>query len=161
MSRRIADIVARLREGGARTASFFRALTSDQWQTVVYEDEPWQVRDVLAHLVTIERSMQWLFRNMAEGGSGSPPDFDLDRFNRSQVAKLAGVTPETLIAQFEDVRAETVRLVESLAEADLDREGRHAFHGPGRLEQFIRWGYEHAAIHEQDMRRALEMDLHR
>jgi hypothetical protein len=38
---------------------------------------------------------------------------------------------------------------------DLDREGMHAFHGKGTLDRFIRWAYEHARIHEDDIRKVL------
>lgn len=43
-----------------------------------------------------------------------------------------------------------------MTEADLDREGRHAFHGHGKLERFIRWAREHADLHMSDVRRVME-----
>ena len=39
-------------------------------------------------------------KRMAEGGAGTPADFDLDRYNRSQVGKLHDTAPEALLAQF-------------------------------------------------------------
>jgi hypothetical protein len=44
-----------------------------------------------------------------------------------------------------------------MAEGDLDREGRHVFLGHGRLERFVRWAYEHAHLHLEDVRRALAL----
>ena len=60
-----------------------------------------------------------------------------------------------LLDRFQAVREETVAIVEAVQDADLDREGRHVFLGPGRLERFLRWAYEHARVHEEDVRRAL------
>jgi hypothetical protein len=42
-----------------------------------------------------------------------------------------------------------------MQEEDLDREGMHAFHGKGKLDRFIRWAYEHARLHEDDIREVL------
>ena len=47
------------------------------------------------------------------------------------------------------------RIVREMKEEDLDREGMHAFHGKGKLDRFIRWAYEHARIHKEDVRKVL------
>jgi hypothetical protein len=39
---------------------------------------------------------------------------------------------------------------------DLDREGRHAFHGPGKPERFIVWANEHARLHLADIQKILQ-----
>ena len=54
------------------------------------------------------------------------------------------------------MRQETIRIVREMKEEDLDREGMHAFHGKGKLDRFIRWAYEHARLHEGDIRRMLK-----
>jgi hypothetical protein len=113
------------------------------------------VQQVLAHLFTIERSMHKLFNNILAGGPGAPPEFDFERFNRTQPAKYDGLALEELIAQFTAVRRETIRIVREMTEEDLDREGRHAFHGHGRLDRFIRWAYEHVRLHLEDIRKVL------
>jgi len=110
---------------------------------------------VLAHFIAIEGSMQWLFKNILSGGPGAPPDFDFERFNRSQTPKFDGLTLDELIARFKAVRQETVRIVREMKEEDLDREGLHAFHGQGKLDRFIRWAYEHVRLHEEDIRKVL------
>jgi len=61
-----------------------------------------------------------------------------------------------LIERFKEVRQETIRIVREMQENDLDREGMHAFHGHGRLDRFIRWAYEHARMHEEDIRKVLK-----
>lgn len=148
------DIVAALQKGMKETVAFFESLTAGQLDTRVYQDGAhWTARQVMAHFITIERSMHRLFKDILAGGPGSPDDFDVDRFNLSQTQKLDGLDLQTLIAQFKIVRQETIAIVEDMDESDLDREGRHAFHGKGKLERFIRWAYEHARIHEDEIRK--------
>jgi hypothetical protein len=150
------EITAELKKGLDETVSFFRSLSPDELRTQVYPDgAQWTVQQVLGHFAAIERSMQALFRNILAGGPGAPPDFDFERYNRSQTSKYDGLTIDELIERFTAVRGETIRIVREMQEADLDREGLHAFHGKGRLDRFIRWAYEHVRLHEEDIRRKL------
>jgi uncharacterized damage-inducible protein DinB len=156
MTDRRSDIVAELEKGLDASISFFTSLSPEELKAQVYQDTPfWTVRQVLAHFVTIEGSMHRLFRNILSGGPGSPEDFDLDRFNLTQPRKLDGLTLNELVDRFRAVRKETISIVEGMSEKDLDRTGRHVFHGQGTLERFIRWAPEHNRIHEDDVRKAL------
>lgn len=154
---RCRDIATGLRKGGNETVSFFESLAPEQLETRVYQDGAhWTARQVLAHFITIERSMHRLFENMLAGGEGAPPDFDLERYNLRQTQKMDGLDLQALISQFRVVRQETIAMVEKMSEADLDRQGRHPFHGTGKLDRFIRWAYEHARIHEAEIRKAIQ-----
>ena len=153
------EIVAELEKNLKDSISFFRSLSDDQLNAQVYADgAKWRVKQVLAHFITIERSMHWLFKNILSGGPGSPDDFDVDRFNLTQPKKLDGLTVEELIEQFKSVRKDTIGIVEGMTEQDLNREGRHPFHGHGKLERFIIWAYEHVRIHEDDIRKTLKIN---
>jgi len=150
------NIIDELEKAGAETAAFYKSLTPDKLDVLVYTEEvQWTVRQLLAHFITIEQSMQWLFRNILKGGLGSPENFDLDHFNRTQPAKLDGLSLEELLDRFKAVRRETIAIVAGMVEADFDRTGRHAFHGHGKLERFIRWAYEHQRLHIEDIHKAL------
>ena len=151
------DIIGALNKGMEETVAFFESLTPEQLHTRVYQDGAhWTAQQVVAHFVTIERSMHWLFNNMLSGGQGSPENFDIERFNLSQTRKMDGLDLQTLLAQFKAVRQETIAIVEKMTDSDLDREGRHPFHGNGRLERFIRWAYEHVRIHEDEIRKVFK-----
>ena len=151
------EIIDALEQGLERSIRFFKSLTPDQLAELIYQDDVrWTTQQVAAHFITIEKSMHWLFRDILSGGEGSPRDFDLDRYNKSQTRKLDGVPLDGLIDQLGQVRQETIDIVSAMTESDLDREGRHAFHGHGKLERFIRWAYEHAQIHEDEIRAALK-----
>ena len=149
-------VIAGLEKNLDDVTQFFKALSPDALQIQVYKDgAEWTVQQVLAHFITIERAMQWLFRDILAGGAGSPPDFDIERFNLTQPRKLDGQSADALIAQFKAVREETISIVKAMSDADFDREGRHAFHGHGKLERFIRWAYEHVNIHMDDIQKIL------
>ena len=158
MADRRKEISEALAAAAEETMEFYNALTPDQLQRVVYSEEVhWTVRQVLAHLVTIEKSMHALFQDILSGGPGSPANFDVMRFNRSQPQKLDHLALPELLSRFKAVRQETIAIVRTMAEGDLDREGRHVFLGHDRLERFVRWAYEHAHLHLEDVRRALAL----
>ena len=156
MADRRADIIEGLEKGCDDSIAFFKSLTAEELTVQVYQDgAKWTAKQILAHFITIERSMHWLFKNISSGGSGAPEDFDIERFNRTQTSKLDEFTLYELISQFRTVREETISLIKEFSEDDLDREGLHAFHGHGKLERFIRWAYEHTRIHQNEIRQAL------
>jgi len=157
MNDRRTIIIAGLEKNLDDSIALFKSLSSHELSIQVYQDgAQWTVQQVLAHFITIEHSMQWLFKDILAGGPGSPEGFDVERFNRTQPRKLDGKTGDELIAQFKSVRNDTVSIVRSMSDADFDREGRHAFHGHGKLERFITWAYEHVGLHLEDLRKRLQ-----
>ncbi len=101
MGEQIDSLVRKLREEGEALHARLAALPPAAWETPVYsEGQTWTVRDVLAHLVSAERGHQRLIADVAAGGSGSPPDFNVDEYNRRHVAALAGRSPADLLADF-------------------------------------------------------------
>ena len=131
MKDRRTHIIAELEKNMEDSITFFRSFSPDELGTQVYQD-----------------GAKW---TVFAGGPGSPEDFNVDRFNRSQPKKLDGLNIEELIAQFKSVREDTISIVNTMSDADFDREGRHAFHGHGKLERFIRWTYEHVNLHLDDI----------
>ncbi len=157
MGDRTASISSRLAERGAETLALFRDLSADQWQAQVYEPGPaWDLRQVLCHFLSAERSFLQLFENVLGGGSGTPEDFDIDRFNAAQVGEMDDFSPKALLDQFEEARAAMVAFVARLTDADLDREGRHPYFGVDKIEKWMKLVYRHNMIHERDIRKALE-----
>ena len=157
MNSRRDGIITELRNNEEEIIAFFKGLNSGQLGMTVYPgDSGWTVQQVLAHFITIEGAMQWLFKDILAGGPGSPEDFDVDRFNRTQPRKLDGLSLDELFDKFRSVRRDTIAIVEGMEDKDLDREGRHAFHGHGKLERFIVWAYEHARLHLDDIQKILQ-----
>ena len=150
------EIINELEKGLADTISLFTSLSSEQLSMQVYSDPDWTVKQVLAHFITIEKSMHWLFNDILSGGPGSPEDFDVDRFNQTQPAKLDPLSLDELIGRYTKVRQKTIAIVKDMSDDDFELEGRHAFHGQGKLGRFVCWAYEHVQLHEADLRNVLE-----
>ncbi len=91
MNDRSKNIIIELKKNLEDSIAVFSSLSPDELRMQVYQDGArWTVQQVLAHFITIERSMQWLFKDILSGGPGSTQDFDVERFNRTQPKKLDG-----------------------------------------------------------------------
>ena len=149
-------LVERLRAEGERTAALFTDLPADQWLLPVYTDgEVWSIRSLLAHFVSSERELRRLIEDVAGGGGGAPPDFDLDSFNAGQQRQTDALAPAELILLFKTARAEMIACVSALSEADLEKHGRHPFLGVIALGDMIKAVYRHNRMHERDLQGAL------
>lgn len=147
-------LVERLSQEGQRTLEFFRATRPDQWDKVVYtEGGQWTVRQVLAHFVATEGSIQRLLKNILDGGPGAPQDFNIDDYNERKVAAMLEATPLDLMEQFGVLRRQSVELVSGLTPQDLSRTGRHPFLGETDLAEIIKLLYRHNQIHQRDVRK--------
>ena len=135
--------------------AFFKALDDFGWMKMIYtEGQDWRIRDVLAHFVSAEKSFLKLFESIRQGGDGVSDDFDIDRFNNAQVAKMQEMPPTELLDAFIEVRAKMAEWVETMSEDDLLKEGCHPFLGETTLEEMIKLVYRHNQIHYRDMRKS-------
>lgn len=150
-------LAKRLEKEGAKVIETFNSLTDEQWRVEVYtEGQTWTIRHVLAHFVTSERGLLKLFKSILEGGLGASEDFLIDHYNARQQEKTKDLTPQELLVQYADVRADTVKWVSSLLENDLEIEGRHPFLGQVSLLEMLKMLYLHNQIHFRDFRKLLE-----
>ena len=147
-------LAKRLRSEGSKMTVFFAALDDADWMKTIYtEEQDWHIRDVLAHFVSAENSFLKLFESIRQGGDGVSDDFDVDRFNNTQVAKMQEMPPAELLEAFVEVRAKMADWVERLDKTDLQIEGRHPFLDETTLEEMIKLVYRHNQIHYRDMRK--------
>ena len=147
----------RLKKEGEKVVAYFSALTDEQWQTEVYTDgDTWTVRNVLAHFVTSERGLHKLFESVLEGGLGASDDFSIDRYNARQQEKTKDLSPDELLDQFADVRADLVKWVSRRSQEDLAVEGRHPYLGQVNLGEMLKMIYLHNQIHFRDFRKSIE-----
>ncbi len=152
-------LAERLASESQKTLEFFRALSPEQWDCVVYPQGPvWTARHLLAHFVSAEQAISRLIEDIASGGAGAPEGFDIDGFNAADVAEFVKRTPEELLAEFEQSRRACVELVEQMQPADLSNSGRHPFLGWVTVEDIIKMLYRHDQIHLRDLRRLLKPD---
>lgn len=156
MKDELAGLAGKLFSEGEKTASYFKTLTPEAWDQQVYTTgSRWTVRHILAHFLSAERALGSLFANIIQDGSGAPKDFDIDRFNESQVDSLMSMDPPAMIDSFLETRGDTVTAVEGMAPDDLNRIGNHPWFGEYPLRDMIKLVYRHNMIHLRDVRRAL------
>ena len=70
-SERLAE---RLLSDGQKSLDFFRRLTPNQWEHIIYTDgAQWQVHQVLAHFVSSEQANLQVIEDIVSGGAGAAP----------------------------------------------------------------------------------------
>jgi hypothetical protein len=160
VSGRVEQSIARLRKGMEKTAAVFGALGAPQWNAVLYEGPPrWTVRDLLAHFLSAEEALLLLAQDVAGGGPGAPPGFDYHAFNAAEQERLAGISPQQLLADLAVARQRTIAWAERLQDADLDRMGGHPAMGEVTVEVFLNAMYGHQLLHVREMLQVLGADL--
>lgn len=150
------ELAEKLKTEGERMAAFFSELTEDQWGSEVYtEGATWTIRNVLSHFVTSERGLVKLFERIRTTGEGAAEDFSIDRYNASQQERTKDLAPADLLAQYQQVRAESVQWVNTLKDEELDIKGRHPFLGETVIREMVKMLYLHNQLHYRDVKRAL------
>jgi hypothetical protein len=152
----ITELAEKLKAEGDKLVSIFSELTDDQWKREVYtEGTTWTIRNILAHFVTSERGLLKLFERIRQGGEGSPDDFSIDRYNGAMQERTKDATPQELLGQYKEVRANAIAWVLGLHEAELEITGRHPFLGHTAIRDMIKMLYIHNLNHYRDMKKAL------
>lgn len=153
----ITELAEKLKAEGDRFVSVFSGLNDTQWDQEVYtEGSIWTIRNILAHFVTSERGLLKLFERIRQGGEGAPDDFSIDRYNAAMQERTRQATPQELIEQYKEVRANAIDWVSGLREAELEIKGRHPFLGHTALRDMIKMLYIHNLDHYRDMKKALK-----
>jgi hypothetical protein len=152
----IMELAEKLKAEGDRFVSIFSGLNDDQWNREVYtEGSIWTIRNILAHFVTSERGLLKLFERIRQGGEGAPDDFSIDRYNAAMQERTRAATPQELIEQYKEVRANAITWISSLSQADLEIKGRHPFLGHTAIRDMIKMLYIHNLNHYRYMKKAL------
>jgi len=153
-SPRAAALVARLEKGGAKTREILGALAPEQWTRVVYAGPPvWDVRALLAHLVSAEEALLELAQDVAAGGVGAPEGLDYDAYNAKEQERFRDYPPEELLLLLDGARRATLAWVATLDDRRLDLVGRHPALGEVTLETMITAIYGHQLLHMRDLQR--------
>ena len=136
------------------TVRVLGGLTEEQWHAPVYTDEgaEWRVIDVVRHVADSERGMTALMAQVQGGGTGVPADFDLHRWNRRVVAKQQDKGPADLLAGMAANRAALFTFMDTLADDDWAKEGRHASLHILSIEQVCHLIADHEQAHIEEIR---------
>ncbi len=155
-SPRAEALAVKLEKGRQKTIEVFNALTPAQWVKQVYGEPNWCAQHLLAHFVSAERHLLALAQDVADGGAGAPPGFDIDRHNAAEQNRLEGQAPQTLLRLLDQARQETIDWVKTLGAGQLDKIGRHPGLGEVTVEAMITAMYGHQLLHIRDLTRLLK-----
>ena len=153
----VTELADKLKSEGDKIVSAFSVLMDEQWNQQVYtEGTTWTMRNVLAHFVTSERGLIKLFEQIRRGGAGSPDDFSIDRYNAAMQERTKAMSPQELLEQYKETRANSIAWVSGLREDELEIAGRHPFLGQTVIREMIKMLYIHNLTHYRDMKKALK-----
>lgn len=153
----ITELAEKLKLEGEKIYAIFSAFTDEQLNTEVYtEGTTWTIRHMISHLVTSERGLIKLFERIRLGGGGASTDFSIDRYNAAQQARSKDLTPSEILAQYQEVRANSIAWVSELKDEELDIKGRHPFLGVTTIREMIKMIYIHNQTHTRDMKKILK-----
>lgn len=143
----------RLLEEGERVVVFFKTLTQDQLESIIYPDGPrWNTRQVLSHLVATEKAYQHHLEQLLKSGDQLLFDKDIDEFNQAEVRKLEGIPVQELLESFRQARQRTLHLVETMHDRDLSLTAVHPWFGEQQIGWLLKLIYRHNAMHLKDVR---------
>ena len=113
----------------------------------------WTAQELIGHVAYAEAGMLPLITNTLAGNPPQPnPDFDLNRYNEGRVRRAKEQTIPELLARLDTSRQETLALLDSIAEADLDRPSYHPALKETNVEGIFKIIAFHERTHAKDMR---------
>lgn len=152
MDDRKSDIRSYMQECHQQSWLFLTSLTIEHSEKPLYEEggENWTIHTLIAHLADSERGMLGQVKRALAGEMTVPDDFDLDRWNRGVAKRSAeGAIPDFL-DRILDAYHQSLELLDTLEESELDVKGRHASGDMLTIEGFLRRIAKHRLQHAQD-----------
>lgn len=151
------SIRQRITDDHAACMALLNSFTPEQWEMPAPSDEgaQWKARDVLAHLAVSEGGQLGQIERCLKGEAPVPDDFDLTRFNRRSVQKQAEKSVADFLNMIETGHSRVLAALDTVADADLDKTGRHARGDVLTVEQFFIRTTEHRLQHAEELKKAL------
>ena len=150
---RLNDLILKLERGHTKTQDRLATLTTDQWALPVYLEPAWNVRNLIVHFLSAETQLLALAKNVAGGGTGAPPRFDIDHFNAEEQIRYQGQSATELLVALGHIRQQTIQWVHSLDDTQLDKVGRHPALGEISVEEMVKAIFGHQLLHLRDLNR--------
>ncbi len=131
--------------------------TADGERILYQEDDySWSVHNLVSHLADAERGMLGQAQRAVAGKMTVADDFDLDRWNRGVARKSASKNIPEILDQILQAYNAVLEFLDSLDEAKLDIEGRHASGDNLTIEGFLHRIALHRLEHAKDVEAILE-----
>ncbi|MEE8567335.1 MAG: DinB family protein, partial [Anaerolineales bacterium] len=145
---------ARLRGYLAALISMTNSLDQKTWIQRPVEDE-WAPIEIVCHLRDVEKevTLPRVKTILTETDPHLPP-FDTDIW--AEERDYIHQSSSEVLADFIQVRKQTISLLTALSMEDWSRSARHSLFGPTTLSEVVNIATEHDLIHLTQMRSALE-----
>jgi hypothetical protein len=156
LSERIQSIRAKLAASRAHLNAVLDQVGT-RWDTQVYSDgAAWTVGQLLTHLAISDKGQTNVVAGIADGREVVPADFDLQRYNQRSVEKRADLTVEQARSELAASREQLYVWLDSIDDATLDKQGRHATLQIISIERFLtEMMADHERNHADDIARVL------
>lgn len=115
----------------------------------------WSVKDILAHLSSIEARLRSMWQHALDGRPWPADDSSVDAYNERCVAERRPWTPQAIVAELEQSGRETESFLDRLAPADLDRRWDHPTRGPVTIEALVGIVPRHLRAHSEELQAEL------
>jgi hypothetical protein len=116
------ELLAQIRDEHQKLEALLAGLSPDQ-MIRPGADGVWSVKDVLAHIATWEGWMrEWTASHVRGEAPRVPEQWDVDRMNAETYARVKEIPLAEVLAEFRHSYLESLALVESLGEAQLQTE---------------------------------------
>ncbi len=160
MSDRKHEIIQRLDQSRAYLHSVVDHLTPEQWETTIQEsDARWTTRQLVGHLYSAEKGMLGQIGQIASGQETVSADFDVNRWNKRSVEKMADKPAAEIVQALNEVRTTLKQTVHDLAETDLDKRGRHGNLRIMSIEEILHLIASHESGHTAEIAQVLKITV--
>ena len=140
-----------------RSLEAYRRLDEKKWKKKAASE--WTAKDYLAHLViTQEEQGNRLVQQALGGEPGQLPGFErreaINDHNERMLASVRDLPVSDLMGRLEAAFEESLRMLDGLSEADLDKPASSpGWDRPGTVRDIFFASYLHLPMHYQDIRR--------
>ena len=116
----------------------------------------WSARQIIHHLADAETESAGRLRRLVAEPAGSPLlAFNEDAWARSEPLGYQSLPVATSLAVIENLRANSLAVLERLSEGDLERYGEHSARGRFSVVDWLEAYSRHPKVHAEQIREAL------
>jgi hypothetical protein len=119
--------------------------------------DEWSLTEVMCHLRDVEREVhQPRVQDILTDPDAFLPGIDADTW--AEPRRYREQDGRAALDDYLAARAETLRMLQGLSEADWERQGQHTFFGPTTLREIVYLAVQHDRVHGRQIARLLGED---
>ena len=150
------NLASKLEDARRNLLTITKTLSESNLQKKYATDEgTWTILDVIRHLSISEKGMTTLVQQIQRGEEGVPADFDLKRYNKRSVEKIADKNLPQILSEMETNRQNLFTVMKSMNDFDWGKKGRHASLRILTIEEVLNTIADHEANHLKKIKEKL------